>query len=250
MGHVAIISDLHSNLEALHEVLADIEKRHVDEILCLGDIIGYGPNPRESIDIAKGFSFNLLGNHEEAVLFLAEDFNQKARQAVDWTRDQLNLADKDVAENHAMWNFLGDLRKKVVRGDVLYVHGSPRIPTREYVMPRDVNNREKMEEIFAQIPHVCFVGHTHVPGVFTDDFQFFHTSMIQNQWKLNARKTLINIGSVGQPRDGDNRASYVTFDGETVEWHRIPYDFEATMQKIRNSKGLPEYLADRLREGR
>lgn len=247
---VAIVSDIHSNIEAFHAVLRDIEKQRVDEILCLGDIIGYGPNPRECIQIAKNFVFNLLGNHEEAVLFLAEDFNQKARQAVDWTRDQLNSSAFDTAENHEMWNFLGDLKKKVQRGDVLYVHGSPRIPTREYVMPRDVNNREKMEDIFSQIPHVCFVGHTHVPGVFTEDFQFFHTSMLQNTYKVQPQKILVNIGSVGQPRDGDNRASYVTFDGETIDWHRIPYDFDTTMEKIRAAKGLPEYLADRLREGR
>lgn len=247
---VAIVSDIHSNIEAFHEVLRDIETHQVDEILCLGDIIGYGPNPRECIEIARNFAFNLLGNHEEAVLFLAEDFNQKARQAVDWTRDQLNSEEHPVESNHEMWNFLGDLRKQVERGDVLYVHGSPRIPTREYVMPRDVNNREKMEDIFRMIPKVCFVGHTHVPGVFTEDFQFFHTSMLKNTYTLEDQKVLINIGSVGQPRDGDNRASYVTFDGETVEWHRISYDYDTTMEKIRAAKGLPDYLADRLEEGR
>ena len=247
---LALVSDIHSNIEAFHQVLQHIEEQSVDEILCLGDIIGYGPNPRECIEIARNFSFNLLGNHEEAVLFLAEDFNQKARQAIDWTRDQLNSQEHPVEENHEMWNFLGGLRKKVQREDVLYVHGSPRIPTREYVMPRDVNNREKMDDIFRQIPKTCFVGHTHVPGVFTEDFQFFHTSMLQNRYELEGHKVLINIGSVGQPRDGDNRSSYVTFDGKTIEWHRIAYEFETTMEKIRSAKGLPDYLADRLREGR
>ena len=89
-----------------------------------------------------------------------------------------------------------------------------------------------------------------MPGVFTEDFQFFHTSMLQNRYELEGHKVLINIGAGGQPRDGDNRSSYVTFDGKTIEWHRIAYEFETTMEKIRSAKGLPDYLADRLREGR
>jgi predicted phosphodiesterase len=247
---IAILSDIHSNIEAFEAVLEDLKQFDVEEIICLGDVIGYGPNPRECIKLAEQFDLTLLGNHEEAVLFLAEDFNQKARQAVDWTRDQLNSRDFDPAENHRMWNFLGDLRKREKRNDILFVHGSPRVPTREYVMPRDAMNREKMTDIFAQIERVCFVGHTHVPGVFTEQGQFFLSSGINNKFTLENGKHLINVGSVGQPRDNDNRASYVTVDNNAVVWHRVPYPVEKTIDKIRAEPGLPAYLADRLKEGK
>lgn len=247
---IAIISDIHSNLEAFEVVLEDLDGKDVEEVICLGDVIGYGPNPRECIELAERFDITLLGNHEEAVLFLAEDFNQKARQAVDWTRDQLNKQDCDPQENHKLWNFLGDLRKRERRDDVLFIHGSPRVPTREYVMPRDINNPEKMRDIFAQIEHICFCGHTHVPGVFTEDNHFYFSATLNNSFEVDASKYLINIGSVGQPRDNDNRASYVTLDGNRVTWHRIPYPFEKTMKKIYEAKGLPDYLADRLKEGK
>jgi predicted phosphodiesterase len=247
---IAILSDIHSNIEAFEAVLEDLKQFDVEEIVCLGDVIGYGPNPRECIKLAEQFDLTLLGNHEEAVLFLAEDFNQKARQAVDWTRDQLNSRDYDPAENHRMWNFLGDLRKREKRNDVLFVHGSPRVPTREYVMPRDAMNREKMTDIFGQIEKVCYVGHTHVPGVFTEQGQFFLSGAINNRFSMDSGKYLINVGSVGQPRDNDNRASYVTIEANTVVWHRVPYPVEKTIGKIHAEPGLPAYLADRLKEGK
>lgn len=247
---IAILSDIHSNLEAFDAVLEDLMQYDIEEIVCLGDVIGYGPNPRECILKAEQFDVTLLGNHEEAVLFLAEDFNQKARQAVDWTRDQLNSRDFEPEENHKLWNFLGDLRKREKRDGILFVHGSPRVPTREYVMPRDAANREKMTDIFSQIEKVCFVGHTHVPGVFSTDGQFFFSTAINNRFVLDDQKFMINVGSVGQPRDNDNRASYVTFDGNVVEWHRIPYNVDTTVEKIRSEPGLPAYLADRLKEGK
>ncbi|MHC5036602.1 MAG: metallophosphoesterase family protein [Planctomycetota bacterium] len=247
---IAILSDIHSNLEAFEVVLEDLRQYDIEEILCLGDVIGYGPNPRECIRLAEQFDFTLLGNHEEAVLFLAEDFNQKARQAVDWTRDQLNSKDFDPAENHILWNFLGDLRKRESRGKWLFVHGSPRVPTREYVMPRDVANREKMVDIFRLIEEACFVGHTHVPGVFTEDGHFYFAKTLQNTFTFDSNKYLINVGSVGQPRDNDNQACYITLEGNTVNWHRVSYDVEKTADKILAEPGLPDYLADRLKEGK
>jgi predicted phosphodiesterase len=247
---ITLISDIHSNVEAFEVVLEDVDKKSPDEIICLGDVIGYGPNPRECIELAERFDITLLGNHEEAVLFLAEDFNQKARQAVDWTRDQLNSSEFDPGQNHKLWNFLGDLRKRETRDDILYVHGSPRVPTREYVMPRDINNPEKMGDLFSKIEHVCFCGHTHVPGVFTEDLHFYFAATLNNTFEIDGNKYLINIGSVGQPRDNDNRACYVTLEGNKVTWHRLNYPFEKTMKKIYEAGGLPDYLADRLKEGK
>lgn len=252
---IALISDIHANIEALTVVMEDINKQNVDTIFCLGDVIGYGPNPRECIEIVRNCSeFTLCGNHEEAVLFSAQDFNVKARRAIDWTRDQLNSDQYDQEKNYELWDFLGELRKKVKDDSVLYVHASPRQPTREYVLPKDIKDQNKMESIFMEFENcnVCFCGHTHIPGVFTDNLNFEYSKNLGNRFELSSYpgKKLINVGSVGQPRDGDNRASYVLFDGEVVEWKRLPYDYKTTMGKIRNIDDLADYLAVRLEEGR
>ncbi len=255
MGLIALISDIHANTEALSVVFEDIDKHNVKAVYCLGDVIGYGPNPRECIEmVRKRAEFTLCGNHEEAVLFNAEDFNSKARRAIDWTRERLNSEEYAKESNFFLWDFLGELRKKVRENSVLYVHASPRQPTREYVLPKDVKDPGKLESIFKEFEdcEICFAGHTHIPGVFTSDFQFHYSKTLENRYAFSSHpgKKLINIGSVGQPRDGDNRACYVLFDGESVEWRRIPYDFKSTMTKIRAVEDLADYLALRLEDGR
>ena len=255
MGLIALISDIHANTEALGAVMEDIEQHKVDAIYCLGDVIGYGPNPRECIEIVqKSAKFTLCGNHEEAVLFNAEDFNPKARRAIDWTREQLNSDSYPKEKNYELWDFLGELRKKVREDNVLYVHASPRQPTREYVLPKDVKEKAKLDSIFKEFEEcgICFAGHTHIPGLFTEDAQFHYSRSLDNKYELKTHpgKKLINIGSVGQPRDGDNRACYVLFDRETIRWRRLPYDFKKTMEKIRAIEDLADYLAVRLEEGR
>ncbi len=251
----AIISDIHANLEALEKVIEDIDRRSIQEIFCLGDIIGYGPNPRECIEICRRAQWSLLGNHEEAVLFHAEDFNAKARRAVDWTRNQLNSSEFDRVKNNALWDYLGELKKKKREGDILYVHGSPRQPTREYVLPKDAEDTEKMSEIFEGFGRVCFAGHTHIAGVFypnKDAYEFRYAAQIGNEYRLDngVGKVFINVGSVGQPRDGDNRACYITMDEEIVRFHRLEYDYKKTMKKIYEIEDLADYLAKRLEEGR
>ena len=247
---IAIISDVHANIEALDAVLAHITDQHVSDIVCLGDVIGYGPNPRECIDIVRNARFSLMGNHEEAVMFYGEDFNEKARQALEWTKEQLNSPEHDRSENYEMWNFLGGLEESVTENDVMYVHGSPRVPTKEYMVPQDIRNRDKMTEIFSMIPSLCFVGHSHIPGVYTDNFRFLSPPRIDGKYTHQGGKALINVGSVGQPRDGDPRSSYVTYDGKNVLFHRVEYDVRTTMDKIYATPGLPNYLADRLIVGR
>lgn len=249
---LAIISDIHANLEALEVVLADIATRGIRDVVCLGDIVGYGPNPRECLElVAATARFSLLGNHEEAVLFHAEDFNAKARRAIDWTREQINASD-DRAANYALWDFLGELRKEVREGSALYVHGSPRQPTREYVLPTDARDGEKMAEIFGGFDAVCFCGHTHIAGAFTEGTGRFDPAarIGHERTILPGAKVLINVGAVGQPRDGDARACYVTVEDGVVRWHRLAYDIEATMAKIAARPALSDSLAGRLREGR
>ncbi len=246
----AILSDIHSNLEAFEAVLKDIESKQVEEILCLGDLIGYGPNPREVILRALSFAKVLRGNHEDALLFIATDFNKEASAAIDWTREQLNIKTAQKDENHQLWNFLGDLTDRFDMDGMVFVHGSPRVPTREYVRAADVHDTEKMTEIFSMIERIGFCGHTHEPGIFTEDGKFLFPKLVNNQHVLDSRKTLVNVGSVGQPRDRDNRACYVIFDGERVSFHRVEYDFKTTMKKIAETPALPSYLAARLKDGR
>jgi hypothetical protein len=137
----ALISDIHGNVPALEAVLADIDRRGVDSILCLGDVIGYGPEPRETLRRAFEWEVVLLGNHEEAAMYYAEDFNDRARQALDWTRDQLNSRDHSPEENSRLWAFLGEMPQRYELEGALLVHGSPRDPVREYMLPRDAHDQ-------------------------------------------------------------------------------------------------------------
>ena len=246
----AIISDIHSNLEAFSAVLYDIYSQKISEIICLGDIIGYGPCPLECLDMAMDLSVNLLGNHEEAVKFGPIGFNPKAKKAIEWTKDQINLESEDPQIRRARWRFIGNLKPSMEDGNVLFVHGSPRDPVKEYVFPTDVLDPDKLRGIFAQIDHVCFNGHTHTPGVMTEGGRFIAPKEQDFEYTIAREKVLINVGSVGQPRDGDNRACYVIFDGKTVRFHRVAYDVRKTVDQLLQIEELPEYLAYRLREGR
>lgn len=248
---IAIISDIHSNIEALDAVLKDIQEQGAKDIICLGDLIGYGPNPREILLKAKDWKFALRGNHEDALLFLAMDFSPAAAQAIEWTRGVLNSEQHGKSDNHLLWNFLGDLTDFREEGDIMYVHASPRQYTREYVRPHDINDKEKMDEIFSKIKRLCFSGHTHEPGVFTDDRRFFPPhAFVNGKVKLPAgRKYVINVGSVGQPRDRDTRACYVLLEGDVVQFRRVEYDYKKTMEKILKIGEIPRRFADRLAVG-
>ena len=250
----AIISDIHGNLEALQSVLADIKQLGVDEIYCLGDIVGYGPNPRECIDLVMAnCKMCLLGNHDQGALFDPEGFNAPAERAIFWTRQQLEMG--DPKRNEIRWDFLGERPRTFRDGKLLFVHGSARNPLNEYVFPEDIYNQRKMDRIFSLVDKYCFQGHTHVPGVFTesqpeDVYQFHSPDEMDYEFKLDHRKALVNVGSVGQPRDGDWRACYVLLDGNVVKYRRIEYDIDTTVKKIHGISDLDNFLGDRLRDGR
>jgi len=250
-----LISDIHGNLTALERVIEDMEANGAERIICLGDVVGYGPFPGECLDLVRRCGAVLMGNHEEALLYGAENFNPRARRAIDWTRDFLkNEGDEDTRKHR--WEILNNLQIHARQGDFLFTHASPRQPTREYVMPRDIRNQGKMREIFSLIPHVCFVGHTHVPGVFLEDLSFVRPGELwANTYFIEpGEKALINIGSVGQPRDGDTRASYVLLDDDgastRVIFRRVDYDLEPTVAAIEDNPNLDNYLAERLKYGR
>ncbi len=247
----AIISDIHANIEALEVVLEDIRKRDIRDIICLGDMVGYGPNPCECVDIAREFRLSLMGNHEEAALNImhARGFNPKASSAVRWTVAQFDIL-QDREKNGPRWDFMGELKPNYKANGVFCVHGSPLDYTRGYIYGTDTRNPNKMSRIFAEIEHVCFVGHTHIPGIWTEDLTFQSPEELDYVYQLDNRKTIINVGSVGQPRDMDNRACYVLFDGSRITFRKLKYPFEKTARKIFSIPELDASLGHRLREGK
>lgn len=267
----ALISDIHSNLSALETVLADIDRRGVDRILSLGDIVGYGPDPKECVDlVATRCEWSLMGNHDFGVLYEPTNFNASAEAAAYWTRRQLEPpkhangnADASYDRDEAVrrWDFLGQLRVRVQFGPFLCVHGSPRRPINEYIFPEDpLNASKKLRDIFARMKpsRVCLVGHTHVPGVFTDDPDFLPAAeMTDGMYTFSDQDpVIVNPGSVGQPRDLDPRASYAiletgeNFEPQSVQFLRLDYDIERTVAKIAAIDDLNNWLGERLLEGR
>jgi predicted phosphodiesterase len=247
----ALISDVHANTEALHVVFDDIRRQGITEIYCLGDVVGYGPNPCECLDeIMRRCQVCILGNHDQAALFDPDGFNPVALRAVYWTRDQLDLGPGDPAKVNKRWDFLGERPRSLQENGLLFVHGSPREPTNEYVFPEDVYNHRKMEALFNLIERYCFQGHTHIAGVFTAQMEFFTPEDCNYAYRLTGQKTMINVGSVGQPRDGDPRSCYVILEDDRVTFRRLDYSFEETSHKIYAIPELDKMLGDRLHAGR
>ncbi len=253
---IALISDIHANMDALRVVLGEIDRQvdtsKGDEIWCLGDIIGYGPDPVECVDeVARRCKWALMGNHDFGVLYEPTNFNAVAEAAAYWTRDEFEAeAQRDREQAVKRWEFLGKLRVRVSEGPFLCVHGTPRRPINEYLFPEDAESSpNKMQSIFERIPQFCLVGHTHVPGVFTGDGDFYSpTELGDATWEFkDGEKVIVNPGSVGQPRDLDPRASYAIVDAERVpggldggfairplrvQFFRVAYDIDAVCEKI------------------
>jgi diadenosine tetraphosphatase ApaH/serine/threonine PP2A family protein phosphatase len=247
----ALISDIHANLEALQAVMQDIRAQGIREIYCLGDIVGYGPNPCECLDrVIQACQTTILGNHDQAALFDPDGFNPVALQAVYWTREQLETAAGSAATINRRWDFLGELPKTHSEESLLFVHGSPRDPTNEYVFPEDVYNQRKMDALFGRIERYCFAGHTHIPGVFTMEREFLTPEDVSFEFRLGNGPVMVNVGSVGQPRDNDPRACYSIIDDDVIRFRRVEYDVETTVRKIYNVPDLDNMLGDRLRTGR
>ena len=246
---VAIISDIHANLEALQAVQRHIQQQGIERIVCLGDVVNYGPDPEACLDFVMLCEFTLMGNHEDAVLTEAVNFNEAATVSADWTRRRLAKGEG------VRWSFMENLPLNHVEGVCYFVHASPREPLVEYILPPDMYFQRSVglsiiTENLNLVPGVCFVGHTHLPGVFLEDGTYLHPSEIGGPFVIDGEKKLIvNVGSVGQPRDQDPRACYAVFDGQTVEHHRVPYDVRRTMKKIADAGGLPAFNAVRLERG-
>jgi len=182
----AIISDIHSNLDALNVVLADIDARGIERILCLGDIVGYGPNPLECVDLViQRCQWSLMGNHDFAILYEPTSFNASAEASAFWTRFQFEL-EQDEAVRRKRWEYLANLSIRQAFNGALCVHASPRRPINEYIFPDDVISAPaKMNAIFDRIEQVAFVGHTHVAGVFTDEPDFYPPDDLGEAYTFN-----------------------------------------------------------------
>ncbi len=240
---ILLISDIHSNLTALNAVLQ--AAGNFDAVWCLGDTVGYGPDPNECIDVLRGLP-NLacvVGNHDVAALNLFDinAFNYEARQATRWTQTILKSEQRE---------FLQGLPDRLVCQDVTLVHGSPRQPRWEYLLdlPSAAANFELFDTAY------CFVGHTHVPLCFSQDSKNKETigHILQHQETpvMEGRRLILNPGSVGQPRDHDPRASFAIFSPETRHWElrRVEYDIEIVQTRMRQ-QNLPLRLIHRLSEG-
>lgn len=240
-----VISDVHGNLAALDAVLADVGMETIDQVWCLGDVVGYGPCPNKCIDRLRDFPDPLCvaGNHDWAAIsrISIAEFNPSAQVACRWTSEQLD------PENSA---FLADLPTRIVESNFTLVHGSPREPIWEYII---YPSTAQLNFQFFDT-QLCFVGHTHAPAIFREETSTrkFEISIPvpSSPIRIDDERLIINPGSVGQPRDGDPKAAYMVLDpgSKTVEYRRVPYDVAST-QRLMMDRGLPESLISRLNFG-
>ena len=247
----AIISDLHSNVEALTNVFADIKSQGVEDIICLGDVVGYGPQPREVMAMTmKTVRVSLMGNHDEAVLKGAKNFNAWAREAIDWTREEIQLQDGFEKER---WAYLKRMPLSFQTNGLYFVHGSPRQPTIEYILREDIYNGayDKFDEIFESFDKVLFVGHSHTPCIINEELDYVTPAEIEHNfvYTRDKNKLIVNVGSVGQPRDNDTRSCYVIVDDETITFRRVEYDVDVVVEKIKAVDRLSDNLGLRLKKG-
>jgi predicted phosphodiesterase len=247
---VLVISDIHANLIALETVL--FTAGPIDAVWCLGDLVGYGPDPNECINRVRNLPnlVCIIGNHDSAVLNQIDSytFNSEARYAIEWTQRELTSANlsflRGLPEKIDMSQMVNEFKH-----DITLAHGSPRQPVWEYLL--DLNTATQNFEYFDTA--YCFVGHTHLPIIFHIPQNSTSARPVipePNTQVMLAPRAIINPGSVGQPRDRDPRASYMLFDPteDTIEYHRVGYDIRTVQERMR-SVGLPERHIRRLESG-
>lgn len=259
----AIVSDIHGNLAALLAVLDDAAQRGADEVICLGDLVGYGPEPAECLDLAMSFAACLLGNFDAAVLYAdpacladaprddRERLVPRERTAA-WTWQALQQtpayshptldvsggSTDDRPPGALRRDFLAQLPRVLRLDGSLLIHASPRSVLHEYIYPEDGHNHAKMATIWPLVDSWCFVGHTHVAGILAEGQEFQAAAELPARYVPPAGKIIINPGSVGLPRDGDARASYLLWDHESIEFRRVPYDVRGTLERMMKSPDL------------
>jgi predicted phosphodiesterase len=247
--HYAVISCIHGNLEALEAVIADAAQRGCDSVICLGDIVGLGPDPVACLDtVRQKCQIALRGCHDEALAAgsLAH-MSGPVRASLEWTKEA--LAEDGNGDDRMAW--LGQLPYRYEAGGIQFVHGSPKEPTQEYLFAEDVTKEpRKLQRAFQLVEKVLFIGHTHIPGVFTAEPLGFQSAKELNgyfHYKRGA-KVMVNVGSVGQPKDGDPRACYLEIQKNEMFWQRVEYNVQAVVDKVKaNSRLAPAHGARLLR---
>jgi len=239
---IAVVSDIHANLHALETVLADIDREPVDELWCLGDVVGYGPRPNECCDLIRDrATISLCGNHDLAALGVLDiaEFSGDAAAAARWTSGVLGADQR---------TWLASLTPLGKRGDAELYHASPRDPVWEYVLSEEV----AVLALAATTAPLVLVGHTHVALALAWDGARIEGGLAPGgvTIELEGRRFIVNPGSTGQPRDGDPRAAWLLVDTgtRTASFRRVPYPIEQTQEEMRDA-GLPEALAGRLAHG-
>jgi len=240
----AIISDIHGNVEALRAALDDIDKRSIDMVICLGDIVGYYPDPEECVQLVRSRAAHCIaGNHDYAAIGLIDtrNFTYYAFVAMEWTKEKVSEESRQ---------FLRSLPLSLEVDGLFFTHSSPSNPQEwAYVFP---DSDDAIFEAFSALKHrVNFIGHTHWPSIMIHDSEKISLHHEHSITVNGTHHYLINVGSVGQPRDSDPRSSYGVYDTATGEYTevRLAYDFTTTQKKIVENH-LPLYLAERLEKGR
>lgn len=237
-----IVADIHANLAAFRAVLADMGQ--VDSLWCLGDLVGYGPDPNECIELLRRHDhLCVLGNHDLAAIGRMDTsgFNRDAARAAEWTANALTEPSRQ---------YLSGLPERLVQEPFTLVHGSPRHPVWEYI----THESQAMPNFAYFDTPACLVGHTHMPVLYVEDPSrgtvLASVPELGHPVRIDERRILANPGGVGQPRDSDPRAAYALYDSErrTLEWRRAAYPIEVTQQRMRD-EGLPPRLIDRLAIG-
>jgi len=239
---IAIISDVHANLEALQTVLEDVRRQGAERLWCLGDVVGYGADPNPVCDrIAAQADLAIAGNHDWAAVGKMKIgyFNSAAAVAIDWTAEQLSDPSRE---------WLAALPLLRIEGEARLVHATPSDPAGwQYVL----SSPDAEAELESCQETLCFIGHSHFPAVYESDGTGLRYLQDERVPLVAGRRYLVNVGSVGQPRDGDSRAAYLLYDTEGRELvrRRLEYDIDRAAQKILDA-GLPDFLAQRLQRGR
>jgi diadenosine tetraphosphatase ApaH/serine/threonine PP2A family protein phosphatase len=246
----AILGDIHGNLEALDAVLADSKSHGATEIYCVGDLVGYGPDSIACIERALEWNVVTLGNHDEAAV---------STDKLEWwsspsAKKMMLAVNRNLTAFPHLMAYLQSRPDKHEEGRTVYLHGSPRDPRYDYLYPEHVNDIERMNEIAKCFDQMCFCGNTHLPGIFvqSSNGRWTHQTPEEcdHQWTIDERKTICNVGSVGQSRDDNPLACYVLLDGQEITFRRVEYEIAITAQKIKCLEDFDEMFAERLWKGR
>jgi diadenosine tetraphosphatase ApaH/serine/threonine PP2A family protein phosphatase len=242
--HYAILSCVHANYEALVAVIDDATRRGVERIILVGDLVGFGPQPVECVDLARqACSIVLRGCHDQALLDGAAHLPAPTRQGIEWAKQELG-------PDRIEW--ISKLAETYDAAGIVFCHASPREPISEYLFAEDVRrDSRKLVRAFEKTSKIVFVGHTHVAGIFQENpLRWTPASQLENYFHYKrGDKVIVNVGSVGQPRDKDPRACYLEVNKNELYWRRVDYDVQQVVAKIQANSHLTASTAQRLIRG-